>query len=97
MTTTGAEASLISELEAEQIASALVAWHGAHQRELAWRNAPAGERDAYAVWIAEMMLQQTRVSVVEGYYRRWMERFPTLATLAAAELDEVLKLWEGLG
>lgn len=91
------DASLISDLEARRIAAALVAWHAAHQRDLPWRAAPAGERDAYAVWVAEMMLQQTRVAVVVGYFQRWMERFPTLEALAAADLDEVLKLWEGLG
>lgn len=83
--------------EARWIAATLVTWHDQHQRDLPWRSAPAGARDAYCVWIAEMMLQQTRVAVVDGYYRRWMARFPTLEALAAAELDEVLRQWEGLG
>lgn len=90
-------APLVADEDAAWIAAALVAWHDVHQRDLPWRTAPAGARDAYRVWIAEMMLQQTRVGVVEAYYRRWMERFPTLADLAAADLEEVLQLWEGLG
>ena len=80
-----------------EIASLLIAWHDAHQRLLPWRASRAGARDAYAVWVAEIMLQQTRVEVVVAYYLRWMERFPSLAVLAEASLDDVLKLWEGLG
>jgi A/G-specific adenine glycosylase len=75
----------------------LVDWHSAHQRDLPWRQAVAGARDPYAVWISEIMLQQTRVEAVIGYYNRWMQRFPTVETLAAADLQEVLKAWEGLG
>ena len=84
-------------------ARSLVAWHGAHQRDLPWRRdaagryAPAGSRDPYAVWISEIMLQQTRAEAMAGYYERWMRRFPTLADLAAAPLQDVLKTWEGLG
>jgi A/G-specific adenine glycosylase len=54
-------------------------------------------RDPYAAWISEVMLQQTRVEAVVGYYTRWMARFPTVAALAAADLQDVLKAWEGLG
>ncbi len=79
------------------IAPLLITWHDAHQRLLPWRASRAGTRDAYAVWIAEIMLQQTRVEVVDGYFRRWMERYPTLEALAAAPLDDLLKQWEGLG
>lgn len=81
----------------------LVAWHDAHARDLPWRRsedgqpAPAGSRDPYAVWISEIMLQQTRVEAVVPYYERWMARFPTPEALAAADLQEVLKAWEGLG
>ncbi|MBV7330052.1 A/G-specific adenine glycosylase [Chloroflexi bacterium TSY] len=67
------------------------------QRSLPWRIHPAGQRDAYAVWISEIMAQQTRLEVVVGYYERWMERFPTVNVLADADLQDVLKLWEGLG
>ncbi len=81
----------------QTIAQLLIAWHDAHQRLLPWRASRAGTRDAYAVWVAEIMLQQTRVEVVVEYFRRWMERFPSLSALAEAPLDDVLKLWEGLG
>ena len=79
------------------VAEALVAWHALHQRALPWRSAPAGERDPYQVWVSEIMLQQTRVETVIAYFTRWMERFPTLAALAAADQQTVLKAWEGLG
>lgn len=84
-------------IKAGEVAARLVMWHDANQRALPWRATEAGARNAYAVWVAEMMLQQTRVSVVEEYFRRWMERFPTIAALAASDLDDVLKVWEGLG
>ena len=80
-----------------EIARRLVDWHNQHQRALPWRTAPAGQRDAYSVWISEIMAQQTRLETVVDYYHRWMERFPTIAALAAADQQEVLKLWEGLG
>lgn len=79
------------------IARQLVAWHERHQRALPWRDAPAGQRDPYRVWISEIMLQQTRVETVIAYYQRWLQRFPTVEELAAADLQSVLKQWEGLG
>lgn len=79
------------------IAHELVQWHEAHQRSLPWRNARPGQRDPYAVWVSEIMAQQTRLEVVTDYYLRWMDRFPTLAALAQANLQDVLKAWEGLG
>lgn len=81
----------------QQIAERLTAWQAQQLRELPWRRDPAGARDAYAVWVSEVMAQQTRLSVVEAYFNRWMERFPTLEALASADQQEVLKLWEGLG
>lgn len=72
---------------------ALLTWYLAHRRDLPWRRAD----DPYAVWVSEMMLQQTRVATVIPYYERWMARFPTLADLADAELDDVLSVWQGLG
>jgi A/G-specific adenine glycosylase len=80
-----------------EISRRLVIWHGEHQRVLPWRDAPAGQRDPYSVWVSEIMLQQTRVETVAAYYRRWMARLPSLEALAATDLQEVLKLWEGLG
>lgn len=72
----------------------LIAWFVANKRNLPWRDEP---RDPYHVWLSEVMLQQTQVSTVIPYYQRWLERFPTLRDFAEAPLDDVLKLWEGLG
>jgi A/G-specific adenine glycosylase len=72
---------------------ALKQWFLKVRRMLPWRNDPS----PYEVWISEIMLQQTQVVVVREYYERWMIRFPTIADLAHAELNEVIKTWEGLG
>lgn len=79
------------------IAHALAVWHDQQQRSLPWRSAPAGQRDPYQVWVSEIMAQQTRIETVVDYYERWMRRFPTIEALAAADQQEVLKQWEGLG
>lgn len=71
----------------------LLAWFRAHARDLPWR----GASDPYAIWVSEIMLQQTRVETVLPYYARWLQRFPTVESLAASSLDEVLRAWEGLG
>ncbi len=71
---------------------ALLEWYRANCRSLPWRGA-----DPYGVWISEIMLQQTQVATVIPYYLRFMERFPTVAALAEAPLDDVLKMWAGLG
>lgn len=71
----------------------LLDWYDVHRRDLPWRR----ERTPYTCWISEMMLQQTRVDTVIPYYERWMKRFPNAASLAEAEEEEVLRLWEGLG
>jgi len=76
-----------------EIAHRLLAWFFRHRRDLAWRE----ESDPYRVWVSEVMLQQTRVETVGPFYRRFLERFPDISTLAAASEEEVLKLWEGLG
>lgn len=78
---------------AHAVLSSLLPWFRAHARDLPWRRG----RSPYSVWIAEAMLQQTRVDTVIDYYTRWMIRFPDVQTLAAADLEEVLKVWEGLG
>jgi A/G-specific adenine glycosylase len=75
------------------IAERLLNWYRLHARTLPWR----GQADAYAVWVSEIMLQQTRVETVMPYFGRWMERFPTIAALASASQQEVLSVWEGLG
>ena len=76
-----------------EVSHRLLAWFFAHRRELPWRE----ESDPYRIWVSEVMLQQTRSRTVEPYYRRFLERFPDLPALAAADEAEVLKAWEGLG
>jgi len=71
----------------------LVDWYRRERRDLPWRS----NRDAYRVWISEAMLQQTRVETVVDYFERFLERFPRLEDLAAADEEEVLALWSGLG
>ena len=78
---------------APRLRAQLLAWYDAHRRALPWRRAP----EPYAVWVAETMLQQTRVATVLPYWQRWMDRWPTVAALAAADPDEVRALWAGLG
>lgn len=72
---------------------ALLDFYDAIARPLPWR----GTRDPYAIWVSEVMAQQTRVETVVPYYLRWLERYPTVEALARAPLDDVLKSWEGLG
>jgi A/G-specific adenine glycosylase len=71
----------------------LLAWFDTHKRDLPWRRT----HDPYAIWISEIMLQQTRVAAVLDHYARWMRKFPTVIALAAASEDEVLAAWSGLG
>jgi A/G-specific adenine glycosylase len=75
------------------IATAVVAHYSRVKRDLPWRRT----RDPYAIWISEVMLQQTRVTTVIPYWQRWLERFPTVKALADAPLDDVLAAWAGLG
>ncbi|NUP90667.1 MAG: A/G-specific adenine glycosylase [Candidatus Sumerlaeia bacterium] len=71
----------------------LLAWYRRQRRDLPWR----GTRDPYAVWVSEIMLQQTTVAAAVPFYERWMARFPTLESLATAPEEDVLTLWAGLG
>ncbi len=71
----------------------LLGWYGKHARSFPWRGNP----DPYAVWISEVMLQQTRAETVIPYFERWMRLFPSIAALASASQQEVLSAWEGLG
>ncbi len=77
----------------QAIAAPLLAWYDKHKRTLPWR----GTKDPYRVWVSEIMLQQTRVAAVMPYYARWMEALPTVADLAAADGERLMKLWQGLG
>jgi A/G-specific adenine glycosylase len=72
---------------------ALLAWYDAHGRPLPWRQT----RDPYAIWISEIMCQQTQVATAIPYFERWLVRFATVESLAAADEQEVLALWQGLG
>jgi A/G-specific adenine glycosylase len=72
---------------------ALLHWFDVNQREMPWRLT----KDPYAIWVSEMMLQQTQVVTATPYWLRWMERFPNVASLADAPLDDVLMHWQGLG
>lgn len=71
----------------------LLSWFSAHARDLPWRRT----RDPYCIWVSEIMLQQTQVTTVVGYYERFLQRFPNVVALATAEEEDVLRLWEGLG
>ena len=72
-------------------------WYDRHRRRLPWRAEPGAIADPYRVWLSEIMLQQTTVTAVIPYYENFVSRFPTVEALAAAELDEVLSQWAGLG
>ena len=78
---------------AESVARDLLDWFARQRRDLPWRRT----HDPYAIWVAEVMLAQTRVATAIPYYQRFLARFPNVASLAAAPLAEVLKAWEGLG
>ncbi|NXE45343.1 MUTYH glycosylase, partial [Casuarius casuarius] len=87
--------------EIEALRGNLLAWYDRCKRDLPWRTLAASEPDvdrrAYAVWVSEIMLQQTQVATVIDYYNRWMQKLPTLQALAEASLEEVNELWAGLG
>src|SRR6266487_1641871 len=80
-------------LAIRRLVSVLLDWFTRHARELPWRRT----LDPYAIWVSEIMLQQTQVKTVVPYWTRWMREIPTVKALAAAGPDQVLKLWEGLG
>jgi len=75
------------------IARRLSIWYAHNARDLPWRRV----RDPYAIWVSEIMLQQTQVDAVQPYFERWLQTFPDIRALAAAPIDEVLRQWEGLG
>ena len=78
-------------------ATDLLAWYDRHRRSLPWRAKPGQVADPYHVWLSEIMLQQTTVTATRPYYERFLTRFPTVASLAAAPLEAVLAAWAGLG
>jgi A/G-specific adenine glycosylase len=75
----------------------LLAWFAKSRRDLPWRARPGERPDPYRVWLSEIMLQQTTIAAVDGYFRRFVARWPDVDSLARASLDEVLHLWQGLG
>lgn len=84
---------MVSRFNPEQFRQRLLGWFDENARDLPWRRSS----DPYAIWVSEIMLQQTRVATVLEHYARFMERFPALESLAAAGEDEVLAYWSGLG
>ena len=86
-------AGLFGPADAATLRRDLLAWFDRARRDLPWRRTS----DPYRIWLSEVMLQQTRVDVVQPFYERFLERFPDVGALAAAEIDEVLALWSGLG
>jgi len=83
----------LQEKKIPQFQKKLLFWYNTHRRSLPWRDSD----DSYAIWISEVMLQQTQVKTVIPYYEKFMKRFPDINGLATAQLQDVLKLWEGLG
>ena len=86
----------------DSVAAKLLAWYDRHHRDLPWRVSPSalarGDRpDPYRVWLSEIMLQQTTVEAVKPYFRAFVERWPTIEALAAADRDDIMKAWAGLG
>lgn len=82
-----------SDSDIAALRRSLLSWYEQRGRTLPWRN----EVDPYKIWVSEIMLQQTQVKTVIPYYQRWLTQFPTVETLASADLQQVLKAWEGLG
>lgn len=80
-------------MEGRDFAAVITGWYASHGRPLPWRET----RDPYRIWISEVILQQTRVGQGLGYYRRFLERFPDVRTLAEADEDDVMRQWQGLG
>ena len=76
-----------------KISEILVRWYHDHKRDLPWRKT----KDPYAIWVSEIILQQTRVVQGIDYFHRFMDRFPDLHCLAEARIEEVLRVWQGLG
>src|SRR5262245_38939610 len=87
------QAIRLSPRKTESLRKKLLDWYAAHRRDLPWRRT----KDPYAVWVSEVMLQQTQVQTVIPYYLRFLEEFPTIQDLARADLEKLLRLWAGLG
>jgi len=88
---------LAADADPRAVAPVLLDWYDRHRRRLPWRAPPGETSDPYRVWLSEIMLQQTTVAAVGAYFERFTARWPGVADLAAADLDEVLSEWAGLG
>ena len=86
-------ATSLTSAQAQSFRRALLRWYDQHRRHLPWRR----DRDPYRIWVSEIMLQQTRVAAVLDHYARFMQRFPTVQSLASAREASVLAAWSGLG
>tara|TARA_B100000029_G_scaffold375236_1_gene369580 strand:+ start:22347 stop:23435 length:1089 start_codon:yes stop_codon:yes gene_type:complete len=84
---------LYSTNEEISFSKLIVDWYRKNCRNLPWRK----DKDPYKIWLSEVMLQQTKVSTVIPYYNNWLKRFPTIQHVASSDIDEVIKIWEGLG
>ncbi len=89
--------ALFTPRQRRALAASLLAWYDRHRRELPWRAKPGETPNPYCVWLSEIMLQQTTVATVGGRFERFVTRWPNVAALAVASLDEVLHEWQGLG
>src|SRR5690242_5296248 len=87
------ERAMFGTDEIEQFRKQLLAWFGRHRRDLPWRRTS----DPYAIWVSEIMLQQTRVTTAIAYYKRFLARFPDFQRLADASESDLLAHWAGLG
>lgn len=85
--------SILEDAVVQKLRQALLDWYNQFGRDLPWRRT----QDPYAIWVAEVMLQQTQVKTALPYYEKWLAQFPTLETLASADQQQVLKAWQGLG
>ena len=83
----------MQSFEVENDIQQLLKWFEKNARSLPWRE----QRTPYKIWVSEIMLQQTRVEAVKGYFERFMKALPSISDLAVVSEDELLKLWEGLG
>src|SRR5215813_6891899 len=87
------QSASVSSIDKAEFRKSLLDWYDVHKRDLPWRE----NRDPYRVWLSEIMLQQTRVNAVIEYYKRFLQRFPTVQKLAAAREASVIAAWSGLG
>ncbi|MEQ9460192.1 MAG: A/G-specific adenine glycosylase [Phycisphaeraceae bacterium] len=88
---------MTANTDRQHLVTALLAWHREHRRDLPWRAPWCSRPDPYRVLVSEVMLQQTQVATVIPYFQRFIEAFPSIEALAAADPDRVMKLWQGLG